>query len=61
MQAAAAMDAKAPIGRPAAFGSDAAAERAAAGESLRREVDRHARPALARLLALHAATVTAAG
>ena len=61
MQSAATMDAKAPIGRPAAFGGDADAKQAAAGESLRREVDRHARPALARLLALHAATATAPG
>ena len=33
----------------------------AAGESLRIEIDRHARPALARLVALHAAAATAAG
>lgn len=61
MQSAAAMDAKAPIGRPAAFTGDAAAKQAAAGESLRREVDLHARPALARLNAFHAASATAAG
>jgi hypothetical protein len=57
MHAAAAMDAKAPIGRPAAFGGDAAEKQAAAGESLRREVDLHARPALQRLMALHRAAV----
>ena len=61
MQAAAAMDAKAPVGRPAAFGGDAASKQAAAGEALRREVDLHARPALSRLLALRAATAAAAG
>ncbi|HEU4517075.1 MAG TPA: hypothetical protein VFR77_07200 [Steroidobacteraceae bacterium] len=61
MRAAAVMDAKAPIGRPAAFGGDAQAKQAAASDALRREVDRHARPALARLLALHAATAAAAG
>lgn len=54
MQAAAAMDAKAPIGRPAAFADDAPAKQSAAGEDLRREMELHARPALERLLARHA-------
>ena len=61
MQSAAAMDAKAPVGRPVAFGGDSAAKQAAAGDSLRSEIDRHARPALTRLKALHEATQTAAG
>ena len=61
VQSGAAMDAKAPIGRPAVIGGDAAAKQAAAGESLRREVDRHARHALARIVAPHAAMATAAG
>jgi hypothetical protein len=54
MQAAAAMDAKAPIGRPAPFADDSAAKREAASKELRTAVDRLARPALQRLLTLHA-------
>jgi hypothetical protein len=54
MQAAAAMNAKAPVGRPEKFAGDADAKRAAAGESLRAAVDALARPALARLKTLHA-------
>jgi hypothetical protein len=55
MQAAAAMSAKAPIGRPQAFACDGAAKQAAAGEALRRAVDEHALPALQRLRERHAA------
>jgi len=51
MQSAAAMDSKAPIGRPAAFAGDAAAKQAAAGDALRRAIEEYARPALDRLRA----------
>jgi hypothetical protein len=53
MQAAATMDAKAPVGRPARYADDSAAKRGAASEELRAAVDRFARPALQRLQALH--------
>jgi hypothetical protein len=55
MQEAAAMDSKAPIGRPARFAADSAAKRAAASDALRRAIDDFARPALDRLLSSHAA------
>ncbi|HEU5468336.1 MAG TPA: hypothetical protein VFU77_03455, partial [Steroidobacteraceae bacterium] len=55
MQAGAAMNAKAPVGRPQPFAGDGAAKQAAAGEALRRAVDEHALPALERLRARHAA------
>ncbi len=59
MQAAAAMNSKAPVGRPAKFSEDAAAKRAAASEALRRAVDDLARPALERLRSRHAAAAAA--
>jgi hypothetical protein len=46
MEEAAAMDSKAPVGRPAKFAPDAAAKRQAAGEALARAVDEFARPPL---------------
>ncbi len=55
MQAAAAMNSKAPVARPTAFADDAATKRAAASEMLREAVDRCARPALERLLSHHPA------
>jgi hypothetical protein len=54
MQAAATMDAKAPLGRPAAFVAETAAKRAAASEALRTAVESFSEPALRRLQALHA-------
>jgi hypothetical protein len=44
MQEAAAMDSKAPVGRPARFAADAAVKRAAASGELRRAIDALARP-----------------
>jgi hypothetical protein len=44
MQEAAAMNSKAPVGRPAKFAADAADKRAAASDGLRRAVDALARP-----------------
>jgi hypothetical protein len=61
MQAAAAMNSKAPIGRPEKFAGDAVAKQAAAGEALRRAIDEHARPALQRLQARHAPAGMASG
>ena len=58
MQAAAQMNSKAPVARPAAFTGDSEAKRAAASSALREAVDRHARPALERLMALHAGAIT---
>jgi hypothetical protein len=55
MQAAAAMNSKAPVGRPQEFSADAAAKAEAASAPLRQAVDEVARPALQRLLARHAA------
>lgn len=54
MQAAARMNSKAPVGRPAAFAADAAAKQAAASAALREAVDGIARPALERLHHIHA-------
>lgn len=54
MQAAAAMNSKAPVGRPAAFAADGEAKRAAASAGLREAVLGIARPAYDRLLATHA-------
>src|SRR5688572_6130260 len=61
MQAAAAMNAKAPIGRPEKFAGDAGDKQAAAGEALRRAIDEHTRPALLRLRACHAPDGMAGG
>jgi hypothetical protein len=55
MQAAAAMNAKAPVARPEKFSADAAAKKAAASDALCRAIDELARPALQRLLSRHAA------
>jgi hypothetical protein len=55
MQAAAAMNARMPVGRPQAFAGDSSAKQAAAGEVLHRAVDEHALPALQRLREHHAA------
>lgn len=61
MLAAAAMNSKAPIGRPEKFAGDAGAKQAAAGEPLRRAIDELARPALQRLHARHAPARLASG
>ena len=53
MQEAAAMDSKAPVGRPAKFASDAEAKRREASAALVRAVDQFARPALEALRRLH--------
>jgi len=53
MQAAATMNSKAPVGRPAAFAADGASKRAAATAALREAVDRIARPAYDRLHEIH--------
>jgi hypothetical protein len=55
MQAAAAMNSKAPVGRPEKFGGDAAAKQAAASAALLQAIDDLARPALLRLHSRHAA------
>lgn len=54
MNEAARSDSKAPIAMKGAFAGDAAMKQAAASASLRRAVDRHARPRLARLESLFA-------
>jgi hypothetical protein len=51
MAAAARMDSKAPLGRPAEFAGDGAAKRAAASAALQRAVEELARPRLAALRA----------
>ncbi len=61
MRAAAAMNAKAPIGRPEKFSGDAAAKQAGASEALRLAIDEYARPALERLQARHAPAGMASG
>ena len=55
MQAAAAMNAKAPVGRPEKFSADAEAKKAAASAALSQAIDDLARPALQRLQCRHAA------
>ena len=54
MQDAAAMDSKAPVGRPARFEPEAAAKREAVTDALRRAVDEFARPPLEALRRRHA-------
>jgi hypothetical protein len=61
MQAAAAMNSRAPIGRPEKFAGDARSRQAAAGEALRHAIGENARPALQRLQARHAPAGTASG
>jgi hypothetical protein len=58
MRGAAALDAKAPVGRPVKFEGDADAKRAGATDELRRAIDAHAGPALERLRSLYATPVT---
>jgi hypothetical protein len=58
MQAAAAMNAKAPISQPEEFSADAADKQAAASVALCRAMEELARPALLRLQSRHAAAVT---
>jgi hypothetical protein len=61
MLAAAAMNAKAAIGRPEKFSGDAGAKQAGASEALRSAIDEYARPALERLQARHAPSGMASG
>jgi hypothetical protein len=53
MAAAARIDAKAPIGRPAGFVRDTATKQAAASVTLRQATDAIARPPLERLERIH--------
>jgi hypothetical protein len=55
MQAAAAMNAKAPVGRPEKFDADAATKKAAASVTLCQAIDELARPAFLRVQSRHAA------
>lgn len=55
MQGAAAMNSKAPAGRPEKFSADGSAKRAAASAALRQAIDDLSRPALLRLHSRHAA------
>lgn len=55
MRAAAAMNSKAPVGRPEKFSADAAAKNASASAALRQAIDAMARPALVQLQSRYAA------